>query len=119
VNFLSGVLAWAHKVTSVDQMELSRYGKRADPKIVMDYYRDSLLYDCTDDLSRLSDIPILVLYGSRTFHINPHHKLFKDKLPNVKIAFVDKATHQLPIRFHEPFNHAITHFLKGIRKPVY
>ncbi|MGV3489664.1 MAG: alpha/beta fold hydrolase [Tuberibacillus sp.] len=117
VDFLSGVLAWAHKVTPVDQKELFRYGKRADPKIVYDYYKDTLLYDCTDELSKLADIPILVLYGNRSFHINYHHKLFQDKLPNVNIAFIDGATHQLPIRFHEAFNHAVTHFLN--RKPVY
>ena len=115
VRFLAQVLAWAHKVTETDQRELFRYGKRAHPNVVLNFYQNSLAFDCTDQLSKLSNVPILVVYGMWTFHINPHHRLFKDILPHAKIAFIDRATHQLPIRFYEPFNHVITDFLTSIR----
>jgi pimeloyl-ACP methyl ester carboxylesterase len=112
VTFLSKVLAWSHKVTIADQKELFRIGERANPDVVLELYEDYLAYNCVDDLHKLAHIPTLVVYGSRAYHTNPHAKYFENHLPSVKIAYVDRGSHQLPTKYHEPFNHAIVHFLQ-------
>lgn len=112
VTFLSRVLAWSHKVTAEDQTELFRIGTRAHPDVVLDLYQECLVYNCVGQLHQLANIPMLVLYGTKSHHTNAHAKWFEKYLPGAKIGFIDRGTHQLPTRFHEPFNHAISHFLR-------
>ena len=111
VAFLSKVLALSHKMTATDKQELFRHGNKANPDVVLNFYVETLKYNCIYELKRLVNIPTLVLYGTRDFYINAHAKWFEKYLPTAKIVSIDRGTHQLPTRFHEPFNHAIAHFL--------
>lgn len=113
-DFLARLLAFTHKTNEKDEQELRAYGKKADAAAVDRLYQDCLHYDCTAELQRLEHIPCLVLYGTRDGYIHAHHKWFRG-LANVRIVFIDKGTHQLPTRFHEPFNHAVRRFLSDFK----
>ncbi|MFC4619894.1 alpha/beta fold hydrolase [Camelliibacillus cellulosilyticus] len=112
--FLSQVLALTHQVVKDDIKVLYDYGKKANPDVVLKLYEDCMGYDCTGDLGRLATLPILALYGTIDFPVHAHYKWFQTRVPSAQIVFIDKGTHQLPTRFHEPFNHAVRQFLTRI-----
>ncbi|WP_085522591.1 alpha/beta fold hydrolase [Tuberibacillus sp. Marseille-P3662] len=115
--FLSKVLAKTHKITDRDEKTFFTYGQKADPRTVLNFYIESLYYDCKNQLAELKAIPFLLLYGQKSYHIKPHARYYQEQLPYARTAIIQGGTHQLPSRFHEPFNHAIHRFMTETFQP--
>ncbi|TCP23017.1 pimeloyl-ACP methyl ester carboxylesterase [Scopulibacillus darangshiensis] len=112
-GFLSGVLAKTHKVTESDERLLYDYMLKARTEAVLELYEAGKAFDVLADLAKIKELPTLVLYGTKSNYINKYCKIFEAHLPKAQIAFIDGGTHQLPTRYHKPFNSVITEFLKG------
>lgn len=110
-ELLSKLLAKSHKVTQEDQSLLFKECLKADPKTAFDYYESSLEYKCTDRLKSLT-CPLLTLYGQFSY-IRPYMNDY-NHLPQMKSVLIKRAFHQLPIKKHQAFNHALVTFLKEI-----
>lgn len=113
-DFLAKGLALSHKLTLADFKELYQYGQKSRVLEVQALYEAYLQYDCTPALDSLTDIPILILYGSLSRHIRAHYSLFQSNLPTAKIVVIEKAFHELPTRSHLLFNHIVRQFLRDI-----
>ncbi|WKB35410.1 alpha/beta hydrolase [Terrilactibacillus sp. S3-3] len=112
-DILSRKVSKNHKVTDQDLAILFRYGLKADAHAVMKLYWEGLRYDAANQLEKLADLPMLLLYGSDDKNVKKHKKYF-ETLPKAQIAFIDGALHQLPTRWHRPFNAAIDQFLADL-----
>ncbi len=110
-SFLSKVLAKSHANSPHDQQEMFDYGKKIDPGVVAAIYRECLAYDGTKEAWHLNDIPILLIYGSRSY-LKKHARSFLKELPNTRLAYIEQAKHQLPTRAFEPFNNLVSRFLR-------
>lgn len=111
-HFLSHVLALSHRVTEKDRRELFKHCIRADERTAYTYYEESLHYNCTDRLSELS-MPLLHLSGSWAYRMHPYIKIYLRCVDNVQTIRIAHASHQLPMRSYQPFNHAIKQFVQG------
>ncbi|WP_052158701.1 alpha/beta fold hydrolase [Halobacillus sp. BBL2006] len=111
-ELLSSLLAKTHKITDEDQTLLFQDCVQADPQTAFQFYEKSMEYRCTDDLGRIH-CPVLLLYGQFS-HIRSYVKLYEDNIPQMKSVLVSRALHQLPIREHRAFNHALMNFLQGV-----
>jgi len=114
LSYLSRLLAYSHKRNLDDFQELYHYGRRANAAIVQHMYEGYRDYDCTEHLHRLVHLPILVLYGQFSLHIRPHYHLFQEFLPQVKIAYISRAFHELPTKKYLVFNQIVDYFLKNM-----
>jgi pimeloyl-ACP methyl ester carboxylesterase len=112
-RFLSRVLAWSHKITEEDERDLFSHCLRSDAETAYNFYRQSLIYDCFGRLSSLSS-PMLLLNGTHSEYMHPYIDQYVGKVKRFTSILVDKGKHQLPTRWHEPFNQAITHFVRSL-----
>lgn len=112
-RLLSRILAFSHHVTEEDRRKLFKHCIRADEQTALQYYKESFHYDCTDQLPELS-VPLLLLTGSRAYHMHPYLKIYSRLVDNIQIVRIANASHQLPMRSYQPFNHAIKKFIQGL-----
>ncbi|WP_196220241.1 alpha/beta fold hydrolase [Terrilactibacillus tamarindi] len=112
-KLLSHLITFTHSVTEEDKKELFDYMLKANNKAVLDLYCEGKGTNLLDQLSTLNKLPILALYGMNDWYTKKHNKFFS-RLEQSNVVLVEGATHQLPTRWHEEVNAAITHFLRNI-----
>ncbi|MBM7645401.1 pimeloyl-ACP methyl ester carboxylesterase [Scopulibacillus daqui] len=110
-HFLSRLLAKTHKITDEDEAIIYRYSMMADIEAVLDLYQSGIRYSKMDQLYRLKELPSLLVYGTITKHIYKHKMYFENRMNQLDVVKISRATHQIPTRFHKSFNSAIDQFL--------
>lgn len=110
-GFLSKFIAKSHAENATDQHELDDYGRKNNPVVVAAMFRELQQYDGTKTSWHLKNTPVLLLYGKKSY-LKSYAKKFKQQLPNIKFAFIDKGNHQLPTLFSGPFNQLVDQFLR-------
>ncbi|GGM23444.1 AB hydrolase superfamily protein YvaM [Paraliobacillus quinghaiensis] len=76
------------------------------------FYEDTYHYDVIHWTDQI-ECPCLLAYGQRAYWVHKHKKYYQDN-PNVKVAFVKNAFHQLPTKNWEAFNHLINQFMRSL-----
>jgi pimeloyl-ACP methyl ester carboxylesterase len=91
------------------QRAMYRAGRRSHPVRVVQYFAESLTYNCT---SRLGDIkqPVLLAYGGKDRLFRPYGRILARNLPNATSVLIPGMTHQLPGRAPTALNRAIADF---------
>ncbi|MFV8826287.1 alpha/beta fold hydrolase [Alkalihalobacterium sp. APHAB7] len=113
INFLANVLAMAHakKQETAFREKMAAYFAHANPHITYQLYNEGLHYRSTNRLNEIQ-VPVLVIYGRLSFYLHHYAKMFMERLKDVEIVTVDKATHQIPTKHAPEFNRIIVDFLK-------
>lgn len=107
---LAKVIATAHTFDKAYRNELITHMLKADPHTWFVFYHQSLKYSCMDRLQNLR-VPLLLIYGSRDF-INQHIRAYEREVPDYETAFIQKVSHQVPVKKWQEFNQAIIRFLE-------
>ncbi|MFC7391896.1 alpha/beta fold hydrolase [Scopulibacillus cellulosilyticus] len=115
-HFLSRLLAKTHKITDEDEALIYRYSMKADIEAVLELYQAGVHYTVMNELEQLKEIPSLLIYGTLSQHIFKHKTYFENRMNHLDVLKISKATHQIPTRFHKPFNSAIDQFLSRRKK---
>lgn len=116
-DLLSKIIAKSHSKTASDQQVLYDYGRKIDPAVVEAMYRECLAYDGSQTMWHLKNMPILLLYGSKSY-LKKYATKFQKHIPNIKYALIEKGNHQLPTQFSGAFNQLVDRFLKTESKPM-
>lgn len=111
-KLISHLLAQSHKANERDKQVLLYEGLKANPQTALNYYENSLEYNCTRQLKFIR-CPVLLLYGQFS-HIRSYLHIYERHIPQMKSILISQTFHQLPIKNHNTFNHACSTFLKGI-----
>ncbi|WP_078548563.1 hypothetical protein [Litchfieldia alkalitelluris] len=96
-HFLAKVLAYSHTKDKNYRKILKDHMIKSNTMVWSKYYLESLLFDCKKDIKDLS-IQTLLMYGSKSDHINTYLKFYQNNLPNSDIYVVQGESHQLPTR---------------------
>ncbi|HEU5138865.1 MAG TPA: alpha/beta hydrolase [Bacillales bacterium] len=112
-RFLSNVLSFSHHITDEDRRELFRHCLKADERTAYEFYRESLRYNCTEQLPTLS-VPLLLVNGSRAHHMHPYIGQYLSRVGRTESVFVANCSHQVPMKKYAPFNHAISRFVRSL-----
>ncbi|HEX7064200.1 MAG TPA: alpha/beta hydrolase [Bacillales bacterium] len=112
-RFLSNVLSFSHHITDEDRRELFRHCLKADERTAYEFYRESLRYNCTEQLSELS-VPLLLINGSRAHHMHPYIEQYLSRVKQATSVFIANCSHQVPIKRYSPFNHAVRWFIRSL-----
>lgn len=62
---------------------------------IVEYYRYSLFYSCTDKLERIKN-PVLLVYGKEDDLFQHYGNLLHEKLANSELKLIPHAKHQIP-----------------------
>lgn len=104
-------LAKAHWRNKHLQQEIEDYVKKQDPHMTEQMYEETLHYKSTARLHEIK-VPVLILYGSLEFYTHHYGKQFQEKVSDLEIVHISKATHQIPTKHFREVNHIIVDFLK-------
>ncbi|KAA9025777.1 alpha/beta fold hydrolase [Niallia endozanthoxylica] len=107
-SFLRYVISSAHTDQSSYRDDINRHMKKANRKMWMEFYEQSLYFNCTERLSEIS-VPLLLMYGSRDF-TNQHLQTY-EKLTNQQAVIFPNVSHQLPTKKSQLVNQTITGFI--------
>ncbi|MEH7884861.1 alpha/beta hydrolase [Bacillus sp. JJ1609] len=109
---LAKVIATAHTHEKEFRQELIVHMLKADRSTWFHFYNESLTYSCLGRLKDLS-VPLLLIYGSRDF-INQHFRTYERELHEFKTAFIQKVSHQVPVKKWHEFNNEVSNFLDNL-----
>ncbi|HET7578807.1 MAG TPA: alpha/beta hydrolase [Bacillales bacterium] len=112
-RFLCNVLSFSHRNTSEDRHDLFQHCIKADERMAFQFYKEALHYNCVDRLPELS-APLLLLSGSRAFHMHAYVRQYLDRVKQAESVVIANANHQLPIKNYLPFNHAVRTFVQDL-----
>jgi pimeloyl-ACP methyl ester carboxylesterase len=74
------------------------------------YYRYSLRYNCTEQLSRIEH-PVLLVYGEKDKGFHSYGNLLHRLLPQNEFVCIQNVTHQIPSKAVSAFHQAIIQFI--------
>ncbi|WP_276915232.1 alpha/beta fold hydrolase [Aneurinibacillus aneurinilyticus] len=111
LSTLAYAISWSNSDTMATFRELLKDAKKADTKNVEEYYRYSLTYNCTNQLSTIS-FPILLVYGAADKHFHSYGKLIHKHITNSEFVFISNVKHQIPTKAHDKLNRLITKFVR-------
>jgi pimeloyl-ACP methyl ester carboxylesterase len=111
-NILAKVIATAHTHEKDYRLELIDHMLKANRSTWFHFYNESLNYSCLERLKDLS-VPLLLIYGSRDF-INQHLRTYERELSEFKTAFIQKVSHQVPVKKWLEFNNEVSNFLDNL-----
>jgi len=109
-RLLASVISWGNSDTQETFRELLKEALKGDPKNIEQYYRYSLIYNCTHQLTRI-DFPILLVYGTKDKSFHSYANLLHEKLPISDLKFLQNEKHQLPTKAAKEVNQLINEFI--------
>ncbi|HEU5141025.1 MAG TPA: alpha/beta hydrolase [Bacillales bacterium] len=112
-RFLSNVLSFSHHITDEDRRDLFRHCLKADERTAYEFYRESMRYNCKEQLSGLS-VPLLLVNGSRALHMHSYINQYLSRVEQAQLVFVANGSHQIPMKKYAPFNHAVSWFVRSL-----
>ena len=84
--------------------------KKGNAKNIEQYYRYSLLYNCTQQLEKIN-LPVLLIYGKDDKPFCDYAMLLHKKLPCTELKFINHTKHQIPTKAANDLNEMIWQFM--------
>lgn len=112
-NLLANILSFSHHVTKEDRQSLYEHCLQADKKTALEFYEDSFRYDCRKRISEI-EVPLLLLNGQKAFTMQAYLPFYWRNVENVTSVLIAEGSHQIPMKKHRPFNHAIRNFVAAL-----
>lgn len=108
------LLAWSISRSNSDNkqlfQEMFHEALQGDIENIEQYYRYSLAYNCTDQLSQI-EAPVLLVYGGRNKEFHSYGNLLHERLPHSELKFISDAKHQIPTKWAIQLNDFIRQFI--------
>ncbi len=109
-KIISSVIAFSHTKDKAFRKTLKEHMYKSDSRVWSNYYEKTLSFNCKDEIKR-TELPVLLLYGSKADAMNTHIKFYKKNLSKLQLFIIKGATHQLPTKESEKVNQIITGYL--------
>jgi len=87
---------------------------KGDARNINQYYKNSLIYSCTEQLEKI-ELPILLIYGKKDKSFYRYANLLRSKLPKSNLIFLDKKKHQIPTKAADELNKLIAKYVDKIK----
>ncbi|KAB8138887.1 alpha/beta hydrolase [Gracilibacillus oryzae] len=81
-----------------------------DSGSLADQYRIGMQQINKQYLDQLS-CPLLLIYGQRDYYIHDYQHLYKSKVNDVEIVYIEKAKHQVPTKYYNECNAVIMNWM--------
>lgn len=113
-------LAFSVSLGNADSKEtfrrLYRDALKANMKNVMQYYDNSIRYNCTEQLWSIT-CPVLLVFGKKDKPFHRYASLLKKYLPYPELIYLNDATHQIPTKAYIEMNDLIKRFIYTHKRP--
>ncbi|WP_035097974.1 alpha/beta fold hydrolase [Anoxybacteroides tepidamans] len=103
ISLLAKVLGAAHGKTRAEKKAIEQYVRLVNQNDLFHMYQAGLHYCCTERLANLN-APVLLIYGARDHYVHSYESIFKERLPHMRVVYIDKARHQIPTRHDDELN---------------
>ncbi|MCQ6563334.1 alpha/beta fold hydrolase [Paenibacillus mendelii] len=110
VRLLRLGITWGNSDSLSTFRNLLEDSKRGHKRNILELYKYSLKYNCTD---RLSDVkaPVLLLYGEKDWGFKRYRKILQQNLRRSKLVLLKAEKHQLPTKAADEINEAMRHWI--------
>ncbi|MGN1401607.1 MAG: alpha/beta fold hydrolase [Bacillus sp. (in: firmicutes)] len=82
-----------------------------DARNIEQYYRNSLIFNRTNQLSAIN-VPVLLVYGTKDQFFHKYAHILHKKLPFNELVLLDKEKHQIPTKAATKLNRIINTFIQ-------
>ncbi|WP_100331225.1 alpha/beta fold hydrolase [Bacillus xiapuensis] len=110
---MAKLISRSHFHQSDDRERMYQSMMKANPTIWQSYYRFSLTFDCTGQLSEWR-LPLLLLYGEKAPIIKRHWAYYQ-AVPKKQMVFFKEGTHQLPSKSPADIHPVVADFIQRWR----
>ncbi len=107
---LARILAISHSNDQAYREILFDHMRQSNHHYWYQFYLQTLHFNCVEKLPMIK-VPILLLYGGNAHWIHFHKRYYK-VCPDVKIAMIGNAFHQLPTKEWRVVNHLVKKFIE-------
>lgn len=111
--FLRYLISLSHTDDHSFRREIQSHMNKANKRMWLQFYEESLTYSCTEQLSDIS-CPVLLMYGSQDF-TNQHLRTYQHI--NHEVVIFPSVSHQLPTKSWQSVNQNITGFIMNRIQP--
>lgn len=109
-SMLTKMLAISHTKNQGYQQLLISHMNKAQGGAWYKYYHEVLNINLRNDIKRI-DIPLLLMYGTKSDSINQYHSFFKARTSQHRIVFIKHSSHQIPTKRWNVANEEISQFI--------
>lgn len=110
------VLAFSIALSNSDSTKLFKKlfttAKEGNARNIVQYYRYSLNYNCTNQLANIH-VPVLLVFGGKDKGFHRYAKILHEKLPFNELIFIGKVNHRIPSKTKRELNQIISHFINS------
>ncbi|GIP35893.1 alpha/beta fold hydrolase [Paenibacillus sp. J2TS4] len=93
---------------------LTRTAKHGSVRNWMQYYRYSILYNCTEWVHTIRT-PVLLIYGQKDTGFYRYASMLHHKIPDSRLFFCKGVGHQIPTKAHAAMNGLIRYWIDYLR----
>ena len=116
-KLLAHGLAISHTKNKKYRKILKDHMNKAHTNVWSTFYLESLRFNCKDAIKG-SNVPVLLMYGSKADSMNTYIKFYKNIFPNLHLNIIKGETHQLPTKQPSYINQIITGYLLTAIQPT-
>jgi pimeloyl-ACP methyl ester carboxylesterase len=109
-RLLSAAISWGNADMLLTFKNLYKGAIQGDIENMEQYYRYSLVYNCTNQLKQIHH-PVLLMYGDKDKGFYRYAKKLFHELPFGTLYFIDKMKHQIPTKAAYQMNELIDHWI--------
>ncbi|QSO48257.1 alpha/beta fold hydrolase [Alicyclobacillus mengziensis] len=102
-------LAWSNSERSMF-WKTFQDAKKGNNQNAAEYYRYSLTYNCTDQLSEIKS-PVLLVYGDKDKGFHSYGQLLHRLLPHNEFVYIRDVKHQIPSKAATAFHEVVKKFI--------
>ncbi|BAU27390.1 pimeloyl-ACP methyl ester carboxylesterase [Aneurinibacillus soli] len=115
ISPLAFSIAWSNSDTPSTFQALVRDAKKTNKKNVGEYYRYSLMYNCTSRLHNIS-LPLLLVYGGKDKKFHPYGNVIHKNVTHSEFTLISNVKHQIPTKKPKELNHLIKNFILASKR---
>lgn len=110
-------ISWGNADSKLTFSKLFQFAKQGNVNSWKQYYRYSLVYNCTAQLDRIM-APMLLMYGQKDKRFYRYTEILHKRLPDNQLHSVQNAKHQIPTKNFLFMNNHIDHWISQHQIPT-
>ncbi|MFD2214441.1 alpha/beta fold hydrolase [Metabacillus endolithicus] len=114
-KFLGQLLAVSHTKNKKLRELLIQHMEKCQPSAWYKYYQVVLRSNLINDIHKIN-VPILLMYGTRSDLINKYLSYFKKRTNNLRVVFFKRTNHQVPTKRWKSANREISSFIATLNQ---
>lgn len=109
-GLLRRMISWGNRDSRETFRQLLKTAKQGSAQNILEYYKYSKTYNCTNRLSRIRQ-PVLLVYGQKDRSFYRYAELLHHGLPKSNLYFMRDVGHQLPTRAGDRVNRLVSSWI--------